>query len=986
MYWTVRVHFYQGDGVLYGDYSGSEVGTVTADGHYSITGLVPGFSYTISALAQNYNTGETWPETYLGGGGAFAAADFFSVTEGASFSRSLNITHGGVIKGVIRGADGLPLAGAQVGLWSAGTGDSLASLIGGSVTNSDGSYRVPIAFGAYKVGVTNGQSLIGLTYPEDHPYGHYSLADGRNGLSSQWWNDAPSYDTSKIVVVNGALGLVDGRPTTDVSMTLKPEKSSAGALTSVSSYVALGDSYQSGEGANPRAPGQPTDDGFYYPTTDTALNRCHRSYTAYPELLVADSFVQGDFASWACSGSLIEDLSAAAPSQEEAPWDDPLLTSPDGSISLNDPKSAIDRVAAADPDLVTIGVGGNDMGFAPVLGDCVKNVLVESCFEKHHAEMSTRLDALRAEGAWRKLFAQVRAAAPHARVAALGYAHFYNETSGYSLCPEAGIRRSDQFWINYVIKQLDDAIRSEAAAAGVQYIDVYDASAGHELCQGPVSERYMNGVMINALDSSYAWPETYHPTAYGHRALANIVEAALAKPSASTPQSLSMNTGDQLDYRTRVAVGSQTASFTVASDGTVQVALTSPSGEVIDAQTTNPKVEVANLGGLEQIIVTDPDPGGWKVSLTAAAMPGGSGEVRITSYAEPKPKAPPVAAMNVTPSQWDPSGFTFSAAENPGLAAEYFWDFGDGTTATGVTVNHSYTGPGDFYPTLTVSSYGTMAFASSDPIHVAGSFLYQRKETSSPSSEVWCTDDALQDDWNFIDTSVSADQSEPAQSVDGRVAFVSHSDTGDSLYVPNEDYEYVPVVSAAEIHAPAWSPDGTTIAFSATDSNGPGIFTMVYGDTSGPQRVTTDVNGSSSPSWSPSGERLVYARTDNGGGSQLVTMNPDGSDTSVIRNGTALGAPDWSHVDDRIAFVAPGTNGHLQVFSMSSDGSNVQQLTAGASDAGAPAWSKNDRSIAYTVAGTGTNTDIWTLNVASGAAKPVLTSDADEGAPAWAMY
>ena len=67
----------------------------------------------------------------------------------------------------------------------------------------------------------------------------------------------------------------------------------------------------------------------------------------------------------------------------------------------------------------------------------------------------------------------------------------------------------------------------------------------------------------------------------------------------------------------------------------------------------------------------------------------------------------PVAAMSALPASGvAPLSVTFDgsgSSDNDGTILSYAWNFGDGTTATGVTANHTYTAPGNFSARLTVT-------------------------------------------------------------------------------------------------------------------------------------------------------------------------------------------------------------------------------------------------------------------------------------------
>ena len=109
---------------------------------------------------------------------------------------------------------------------------------------------------------------------------------------------------------------LDGSPsslntrTTDGSVAGRLTWKVRGGNAPVAEYVALGDSYQSGEGIHD-----------YWVGTDTAdRNMCHRSVAAYPELLVRDGVVSDRLSFWACSGSLISHLSETALSTTGPVW------------------------------------------------------------------------------------------------------------------------------------------------------------------------------------------------------------------------------------------------------------------------------------------------------------------------------------------------------------------------------------------------------------------------------------------------------------------------------------------------------------------------------------------------------------------------------------------------------------------------------------------------------------------------------------------
>jgi len=85
----------------------------------------------------------------------------------------------------------------------------------------------------------------------------------------------------------------------------------------------------------------------------------------------------------------------------------------------------------------------------------------------------------------------------------------------------------------------------------------------------------------------------------------------------------------------------------------------------------------------------------------------------------------PLAVMNASPTTGTaPLTVAFDASQSSdpdGTIASYAWDFGDGTTSTGVTTSHLYTTAGTFTPKLTVTDNGGQSHSVSTNIVVSSS-------------------------------------------------------------------------------------------------------------------------------------------------------------------------------------------------------------------------------------------------------------------------
>ena len=236
------------------------------------------------------------------------------------------------------------------------------------------------------------------------------------------------------------------------SLSLAMLAPAAASAQSAVRYVALGDSYSSGVGA-----------GSY-------LGSCDQSTNAYPALWDAAS-QPASYVSEACSGATTATV-------------------------LSSQLSAL----SAATTLVSITVGGNDVGFSSVMETCVL-LPTSSCVSAvDHAES---LVATQLPGELDAVLSAIHADAPNARVVVLDYPELY-DLSKSSSC--IGLSKTDRTDLNQGADQLDNQIQLAAERHGDVFADVRSAFSGHEICD---SGSWLHSVDI--LDI----PESYHPTASG---------------------------------------------------------------------------------------------------------------------------------------------------------------------------------------------------------------------------------------------------------------------------------------------------------------------------------------------------------------------------------------------------------------------------------------------------------------------------------------
>ncbi len=194
------------------------------------------------------------------------------------------------------------------------------------------------------------------------------------------------------------------------------------------------------------------------------------------------------------------------------------------------------------------------------------------------------------------------------------------------------------------------------------------------------------------------------------------------------------------------------------------------------------------------------------------------------------------------------------------------------------------------------------------------------------------------------DPAIDAD---PAWSPDGtRIAFVSRRNGGvDSIYVMDSDGQNLTQLTKESNDSdPAWSPDGAKIAF--TRSKG-GRQVWVMDADGGNQTRLTHVGQNYHPAWSPDGRRIAITSSRLGGG--IVVMDENGDNQERLTRGVwAHDNPSWSPDGQWIAHDFWHKGAMYQIFVVRTDGGGLsKRLTRNEPHKRFPVWSPDGGTIAY---------------------------------------
>lgn len=296
-----------------------------------------------------------------------------------------------------------------------------------------------------------------------------------------------------------------GTPTAAASTTKAATTPTAGTPRAANalrgSYVALGDSYTAGLGI---------------PEQTGSTAGCGQSTSSYPYLVARA--LRLDLTDMSCSSATIPDLTTAQPTGQG--------TNPAQLSALSSGTA-----------LVTVSIGGNDIGMIDIVTKCTELDLVPALLSGRGSSKLTPCEDYYTSGGTDQIrqriqavtgnladtLTQIKERAPRARVYVVGYPDLL-PTGGGGCGGALGITAGDIVFLNREEVRLNGVLEQVARAAGDGYVDTYTPSEGHDACAAPAG-RWLEPL----LPSSPAAP--LHPNAVGERGMADAVVQAV-KPAS----------------------------------------------------------------------------------------------------------------------------------------------------------------------------------------------------------------------------------------------------------------------------------------------------------------------------------------------------------------------------------------------------------------------------------------------------------------------
>src|SRR5690606_33216566 len=215
-----------------------------------------------------------------------------------------------------------------------------------------------------------------------------------------------------------------------------------------------------------------------------------------------------------------------------------------------------------------------------------------------------------------------------------------------------------------------------------------------------------------------------------------------------------------------------------------------------------------------------------------------------------------------------------------------------------------------------------------------------------------------------------------------RIAYVLQTGNGYELQIADADGQNPQVMlrSKQSIISPAWSPDGSRLAYVSFESGKSVIYVQTLA-TGQRQPIANYKGNNSAPAWSPDGQRMAIVLSRDGI-SQIYTINTDGSDLRRVMRSPLIDTEPRFTPDGQSLVFTSDRGGSPQIYKVPAGGGDAQRLTFSGSYNISPRVSPDGQQLVYVTRRNGAFR-IASLALNSGT-EQILTDGPDDQSPSYA--